>query len=249
MPRALPPPVERLYAAIAELEPSQAEARSLIQITAPRRRRLRPAALAIAGALILAAGAVAATGKLGTVPGFGGAGTRHDHAPGQGFVFETPLYAVADARVPHFGDVRLTYRRSSIGDCHGILFDEPDSPGTILSRPAHGEGCGDSSTFTVGTLGDRAWLLIHGRAPAETERVLLRVPGRAPRAATLVRDAGRVPYVAFLLAVPRHGLCDARVSAVGTGLVDVGGLDVGGTPSCTAKSATPTAERKWSRPR
>jgi hypothetical protein len=228
----LPLPVEKLFRSARELEPSAADLDRVFDRTLRRRRGrpLRTAVLAVGAALAVAVGAAAATGKLGIVPGFGDAGTRHDW-PGGGFVYETPLYAVADATVPHFGRVRLTYRRSSAGDCHGIqVFDELGS-GVSAS---HRESCGDSSTFSAATLGDEEWILVHGRAPEKTEQVLLRAHGRDPSPARLIRNAGEVPYVAFLIATPREGLCDVRVSAVGGGLVDVGGMDVQSAPPCNS---------------
>lgn len=245
MPDTLPQPAEELFRSARELEPSVAELNTVLERTVRRRGRrpMRTTALAAAAALAVAAGAAAATGKLGIIPGFGDAGNYH---PDGDFVFQTPLYAVAEATVPHFGRVRLTYRRTSIGDCHGI--QQLDVGGLRLPgvAAAHAEGCGDSSTFSAATLGDRTWLLGFGRAPDQTEQVLLRAPGRDPVPAQLIRNAGQVPYVAFLIATPRQGLCDARVSAIGPGLVDAGGLDLLGSQPCAPD--TRNRDPKWNRP-
>jgi hypothetical protein len=243
MAERLPPAVEAFFAAARELEPDPVRVRSAIGRAVRVRRRRRPSrrvAAAIAVALLAAGSALAAGGKLGIVEGFDSPGTWHSDG---NFVYLSPVYAVADVHVPHFGRVRLTHRRSSIGDCNGVqLLDEWPRG----ARPGMAEGCGDSSTFQAGltTTADGRWALVHGRVPDTTRAVRITARGREIARAQLVRNAGQIPYVAFVAAIPRAGLCDVRAVADDPTLPATGGIDVGYRPCRKQREHV----ERWRRP-
>ena len=244
MAEQLPPAVDEVFAAARGLEAEPVLVRDAVaRAHTPRRLRWpsrRVGAALVAGVLVVTGSAFAAvSGKLGVVDEFGGAGTRHSHGDERyAFTYESPNYAVAEVRLPEFGRVRLTYRRSSIGDCHGVqLLDEKPPPGAVRPgappwQPGLAEGCGDSSTFQVGLLKDRPWGLVHGRAPETARSVRITSEGQSIARAELVRNAGKVPYVAFVAVVPLDGVCDVRAVADDPTLPQAGGLDVPGFKAC-----------------
>jgi hypothetical protein len=256
MAERLPHAVEEAFGDIRRLEPDPQVVREAIARTrrplGRQRRRRTGLALAIA-ALVAGGSAIAATGgRLGIVEGFGDVGTRHSHGDEHyAFTYESPNYAVAELRVRHFGRVRLTYRRSSIGDCHGIqLLDQrpPADTAPLVGgrwRPSLAEGCGDSSTFRAAVAVDGDWGLIRGRAPETARAVRITARGRDLGPAQLVRNAGKIPYVAFVAVVPRAGLCDVRAVADDPTLPQVGGIDVPGFSPCRRQVRH---ERRWRRP-
>lgn len=204
-------------------------------VAAARRRTRRPrvargtraVGVAFAGAAVLATAAAAATGLLpiGTqVP-------TPQERQGDGLLYTEPRTIVATGTAPEAGRWEMSITDSDVGPCLG--FRRLDDP----VGGALGEGCGNTSTFTVASSSNgfpmnqpekaNRWKLVFGNAPERAEIVRVTAAGGFQRSAKTYEGPAGYDGDFYLLELPGK-LKRARVTAVGKDGNPLGpGLDVG----------------------